>query len=525
MDTFKSLFSILLISILFIPATFLSQNIPLAIGVRTQMTQAKSTTVRYEINFPEPCEININVIGWQNTLNWGTDYDRVYVYNSNGDPIGRNDQSLESDQFLFHMLSDTANLKTRVGMEGTYYIDFHSGTDWGWPAGKENQSYSVLVTVTSVLDTNETNDSMGSAKGIILGEMYHAHQWKRVALNSVWGDEDWYRIDLSSGGILTLEVKNWTPTLNWGADYDRFYIYNNNGEAIGVQSSNQEDPYFTWMLDTDTETITINLANGGTYYMRFHSGAGYNTEEYTLMADFVPVIDQFEPNDELAQAKEIQFGTWYNAYQWRSLDFTTHVTGDEDYYNLSIPSDGELVITLNDWIGTYNWGADFDRMYIYNINGDPVNPGAGDPYLDWMMGGGNITKRNLTAGEYYVRLHSGAGFSNDPYKILFEFNPSATDIEEDKITELPVEYNLYQNYPNPFNPSTKIKYDVKEAGNVSLIIYDILGNEISTLINNEFKAAGNYEVKFDAAKLASGIYIYRYYINDFIQIKKMLLMK
>jgi hypothetical protein len=83
---------------------------------------------------------------------------------------------------------------------------------------------------------------------------------------------------------------------------------------------------------------------------------------------------------------------------------------------------------------------------------------------------------------------------------------------------------LDQNYPNPFNPSTKISYSIKEEGLVTLKVYDILGKEIATLIN-ENKPEGNYEVEFNASALPSGLYIYKIQSGSFSDVKKMLLTK
>ena len=85
-------------------------------------------------------------------------------------------------------------------------------------------------------------------------------------------------------------------------------------------------------------------------------------------------------------------------------------------------------------------------------------------------------------------------------------------------------YYLFQNYPNPFNPSTKITYSVASLGSVTLKIYDVLGREVLTLVNEE-KPAGRYEVNFNAGHLASGVYFYQIKAGDFIQTKKMLLIK
>lgn len=99
------------------------------------------------------------------------------------------------------------------------------------------------------------------------------------------------------------------------------------------------------------------------------------------------------------------------------------------------------------------------------------------------------------------------------------------DIESDKIDNIiPNLYVLHQNYPNPFNPSTKIRYSIPSSSNVTIKVYDILGNEVATLLNEQ-KAAGNYEASFDGANLASGIYFYRLTASSFIQVKKMNLLK
>ena len=96
-----------------------------------------------------------------------------------------------------------------------------------------------------------------------------------------------------------------------------------------------------------------------------------------------------------------------------------------------------------------------------------------------------------------------------------------------KINEQPIvptENKLYDNYPNPFNPSTTIKYSLKDNAVVSLKIFNILGEEIRTLVN-EIKPAGNYEVEFNASNLPSGVYIYSIQAGEFVSSKKMLMIK
>jgi hypothetical protein len=95
---------------------------------------------------------------------------------------------------------------------------------------------------------------------------------------------------------------------------------------------------------------------------------------------------------------------------------------------------------------------------------------------------------------------------------------------EDELASIPDKYYLEQNFPNPFNPITKIRYRLPESGIVSLKVYDILGNEIASLVNEE-KSAGNYEVQFNATNVASGIYFYKLQAGSFIETKKMILLK
>lgn len=102
------------------------------------------------------------------------------------------------------------------------------------------------------------------------------------------------------------------------------------------------------------------------------------------------------------------------------------------------------------------------------------------------------------------------------------FDESIVGVEDEIVAN---SFNLGQNYPNPFNPSTKITYTLAERSDVSLIVYDVLGNEVASLVNNKTQEAGKYDVIFDAGKLASGLYIYTLNTAKFTSSKKMMLLK
>ena len=163
---------------------------------------------------------------------------------------------------------------------------------------------------------------------------------------------------------------------------------------------------------------------------------------------------------------------------------------------------------------------------------------------------GNGVWRSTNYGNTWTQINDGLGSgaynvlslgTDDQYLFAGTVSSSiwrrplsqvVTDVNEE-INILPEQYYLEQNYPNPFNPYTTIKYSIPNitlSGNaiegfrVQLKIYDVLGNEVATLVNEE-KAAGFYEVQFDASNLSSGIYFYKLSASSFTEIKKMTLIK
>ncbi|MBE0573166.1 MAG: T9SS type A sorting domain-containing protein [Ignavibacteriaceae bacterium] len=125
----------------------------------------------------------------------------------------------------------------------------------------------------------------------------------------------------------------------------------------------------------------------------------------------------------------------------------------------------------------------------------------------------SFSDENLNQGNYQYRLK----------QIDFDGTSSYSDIVEVAI-HLPARFALEQNYPNPFNPSTKIKYSIPQSSIVVLKIFDVLGNEIETLVNEE-KPTGTFEIVFDAGDLPSGVYFYELKSESFLKTKKMLLLK
>ena len=124
---------------------------------------------------------------------------------------------------------------------------------------------------------------------------------------------------------------------------------------------------------------------------------------------------------------------------------------------------------------------------------------------------------------YYWHIRAKNEIGWGIFSVWFKFTTIGT-LNITGNSEIPKEFRLYNNYPNPFNPSTKIKFDIPKSSLVKLIVYDILGREIKTLVNEKLNA-GRYEVNWDGSNYPSGVYIYKLVAEDFVNVKKMVLLK
>ena len=113
---------------------------------------------------------------------------------------------------------------------------------------------------------------------------------------------------------------------------------------------------------------------------------------------------------------------------------------------------------------------------------------------------------------------------NEGDNTLEVYNLSATGISINKENDLTAHFSLNQNYPNPFNPSTTITFSIAGKAHVSLKIFDVLGKEVAVLILADLPA-GKYSQIWDAANLPTGIYFYRLQVNEFVETRRMLLIK
>jgi len=226
----------------------------------------------------------------------------------------------------------------------------------------------------------------------------------------------------------------------------------------------------SWSIDTSSSVV---------YFLPTRS----NKQYYKLTADSGDTW-MVEPEDTIPPGKHPRFEALVkNKYPSIIFGVPTEIM-EIEYYEL-------------------NWGDTVINEFSWKIKTETLASGFGLT-LTWYEEPSALNKG--------LR---GCVIDGDTFGII-------TTVKED--IKLPEEFYLSQNYPNPFNPSTNIKYAIGSRQYVSLVVYDVLGKEVAKLVNED-KSAGNYEVKFDATSLPSGIYFYRLKASSFIETKKMMLMK
>ncbi len=173
-------------------------------------------------------------------------------------------------------------------------------------------------------------------------------------------------------------------------------------------------------------------------------------------------------------------------------------------------SSDSLTIQVGD---TVRWINGVDGGGVHNVVADDGSFTSGAPAFPWTY---DHVFATVGTYPYQCSEHGSTGMTGI---IIVE---SATGIKEDE--QALFNFELNQNYPNPFNPTTKISWQSPISGYQTLKVYDVLGNEVVTLVN-EYKSAGSYEVYFNASNLSSGIYFYQLKASEFVETKKLTLMK
>ena len=198
---------------------------------------------------------------------------------------------------------------------------------------------------------------------------------------------------------------------------------------------------------------------------------------------------------------------------WSTINPGEDIFGGQGWYDNVIsvcPTDPDIVLLggVTFWRSS-DGGSNWSKIETPDLHAD-------NHRIRWSEDGNNV----------WVASDGGLAFSNDKgitWKTDNNWFPITQYVNFDVDRE---GKNICggSQYPNPFNPSTTIKYSIPKQSNVTLKVFDVLGSEVATLVNKE-QPQGNYEVEFDGSELTSGIYFYRLQAGDFVETKKMILIK
>jgi len=204
---------------------------------------------------------------------------------------------------------------------------------------------------------------------------------------------------------------------------------------------------------------------------------------------------------------------------------TTMVYGNLNYQGIELGSSQNLTAAGMQYLHLDFWNANSTDLGVYLISPGPVEarvslvpPGTTETWISVDIPLTDFASVDLT--NVFQLKFDGNGTI---YLDNIFFSTMLSDVKE-LLNSFPSDFTLEQNYPNPFNPSTNIRFSLPEANQVTLKVYDMLGQEVATLVN-QFMNAGTFEISFDASNLPTGIYMYSLTAGNFNSVKKMMLIK
>jgi predicted GH43/DUF377 family glycosyl hydrolase len=455
---------------------------------------------------------------------------------------------------LFIMDGDTNHINNTI-IDGSQPSNPDSGSVVYFVSGEDTNAVLCGFTITNGTGTTSSNDKFGG--GIFCYNSGCKILFNKIINNTASGSS-------SYGGGLTLLytssvqiVKNNfidnSATILGGGIYDRETsgtIISNNHFIRNSTNPNNSAGGGIFCSLSDSITVTGNVFQQNSGYQCgglgsqdsdlllinniFTENQAYEAGAVGVSQFYWPRINRIINNTftgnvaDIAGGIELEVGLqlkalnnifWGNSAPFAPEIYVKGGTMDIAYSNIRFGVDS-IQVGSN---ATLNWldgNIDFDPLLIADSlsNSSPcINTGI----HSYEFVGGMICycppeDINGRLRPYPAGSHPDIG--------AWESKEGVVRIKPLPITKIPLSYLLHQNYPNPFNPSTTIEFDLPKTSEVSLKVFNILGEEVATLVSDRL-SAGSYSYEWDASKLASGVYLYRLETEGFVQTKKMILMK
>ena len=365
---------------------------------------------------------------------------------------------------------------------GNNQVNLENSFTFQWNKVEDAEKYFIQVSQEPtfknlIFSDSTTTDTVKTITGLSEGNKYY---W-RVQVNSTVGLGPWSEVWTFYTFIAlpaTPQLASASLVQNRGS-YIRLRWYKAEGAGqYFIQLS--EDQSFTTVLESasttsDTAIVFSGLNEGQKYYWRVQANNVAGSSPWSNVSDFTIIRAPTSLDVQSSGLNEI------------TLSWSDKSAVEDGYIIERMESPDTSFIVL-----------------------DTLKESGVTEYVD------NEVEQGKTY-TYRVKAYKGSAVSDYSNEASF-----ATDVKEEE--GIPTEYSISQNYPNPFNPTTKIKFALPKTALTKIIIYDLIGREVQTLINKELEA-GYHEISIDANNLTSGVYFYRVQSGDFIQTKKMILMK
>ena len=358
---------------------------------------------------------------------------------------------------------------------------------------------------------SELDSSTYDTQGHMLVHLYkywYQGAWKDSILSSRTYD--------SNGNMLTNE--GWYMINNQWTNHDRkTYTYDSDGNLLtylfelwAVQWVNED--LYTYTYDVNGHLLTILHQAWDGYW----SNATLSTYTYDANGYMLSYLFQISANGQWTNSTLDTYTNDENGKMLTDLlkGWTNGVWMNGSLYTYTYDTDGNMNNKLIQYWLNGLWTNFYQTTYTYDSNGNLITGNntiwTGSSWVQF----DNSFVVPISSSDYYF-----TGYRINISYILLNISAVSTDLNN-----VVIGYSLAQNYPNPFNPSTKISWQLPVGSQAILKVYNILGREVATLVN-EYKPAGKYETEFSTEALPSGVYFYQLRAGEYVTTKKMILLK
>ena len=310
----------------------------------------------------------------------------------------------------------------------------------------------------------------------------------------------------STGGIVTADTASLrtSPITTGSGGTNAFYIQSTNAKFSGI-----------WLTDTGTVLLTKGLKNGDSIIVTGTIAENFDVTRLDRITS-VRIVSRNNPLPAPVKLTTDIFGS----------GVANGNLGAEPYEGMLVQFDS---LTISAISPTFVDATEFEVSTNNTASPVLVRRDGRNSYTNDTSAVVHVPGlKYLSQGNKIKSLIGIIYYNNSRYKVTprtdADFIGVTLGIQVTRENSIPGQFSLDQNYPNPFNPATTIRYGIPNAAKVTLRIYNVLGQEVATLVDTD-QSAGTYTARFDASSLASGMYLYRITAGRFVQVKKMLLLK